>query len=75
MTRSTVFKNNKSQPIRLTKDVALPDNVKRVEIVKLEKALLIAPADTVWNAFFDGPLVSDDFLTERFQPTVLNPHL
>ncbi len=70
MTRSTVFKNNKSQAIRLPKDVALPDSVKRVEIVKLGKARLIAPADTAWDAFFDGPGVSDDFMAVREQPAM-----
>ncbi len=70
MTRSTVFKNNKSQAIRLPKDVALPDSVKRVEIVKLGKSRLIAPADTVWDSFFDGPGVSDDFMAAREQPAM-----
>ncbi len=70
MTRSTVFKNNKSQAIRLPKDVALPDSVKRVEIVKLGNARLIAPADTAWDSFFNGPGVSDDFMAARQQPTM-----
>ncbi|NQV58480.1 MAG: antitoxin [Alphaproteobacteria bacterium] len=68
MTQSTVFTTNKSQAIRLPKPVALPDSVKRVEIVKLGKARLIAPADSSWDTFFDGPSVSDDFMSERDQP-------
>ncbi len=68
MTQSTVFTTNKSQAIRLPKPVALPDSVKRVEIIKLGKARLITPADASWDTFFDGPSVSDDFLTERVQP-------
>ena len=68
MTQSTVFTTNKSQAIRLPKPVALPDSVKRVEIIKLGQARLIAPADTAWDSFFDGPQVSDDFAIERDQP-------
>jgi virulence-associated protein VagC len=34
MTRSTVFYNNKTQAVRLPKAVALPETVKRVEIIK-----------------------------------------
>ena len=68
MAKSTVFMNNKSQAVRLPKPVALPESVKQVEIVKLGQARLIAPADTAWDSFFDGPDVSDDFACARLQP-------
>jgi antitoxin VapB len=70
MTQSTVFKSNKSQAVRLPKAVALPDSVKKVEIVKLGKARLIAPVDASWDSFFDGPTVSDDFMSDREQPAM-----
>jgi len=68
MTQSTVFTTNKSQAVRLPKAVALPASVKRVEIVKLGHARLITPTDLVWDAFFDGPGVSEDFMEDRAQP-------
>lgn len=68
MEQSTVFKSNKSQAIRLPKAVALPDSVKKVDIVKLGHARLIAPAGEVWDSWFDGPGASDDFMRERDQP-------
>lgn len=68
MTESTVFKSNKSQAIRLPKAVALPDSVKKVEIVKLGQARLIAPVGSAWDSFFDGPRVSEDFMRQRDQP-------
>jgi len=68
MTQSTVFTTNKSQAVRLPKAVALPASVKRVEIVKLGHARLITPVDMAWEVFFDGPVVSDDFMTDRAQP-------
>ncbi len=68
MAQSTVFTTNKSQAVRLPKAVALPDSVKRVEIIKLGSARLITPVDSVWDTFFDGPAVTDDFMTERAQP-------
>ena len=58
MAQSTVFKSNKSQAVRLPKAVALPDSVKRVDIVKLGGARLISPADTAWDSFFEGAEVS-----------------
>jgi antitoxin VapB len=66
--RSTVFKSNRSQAVRLPKAVALPDDVREVEIVKIGNSRLISPAGHSWDAFFDGPLMPDDFMTERVQP-------
>ena len=45
MDHATVFTIDKSQAIRLPKAVALPENVKRVRIIKLGQARLITPAD------------------------------
>ena len=70
MQQSTVFKSNKSQAVRLPKPVALPDSVKKVDIVKLGNARLITPAGESWDHWFDGPGVSDDFMMEREQPTI-----
>ena len=70
MERSTVFKSNKSQAVRLPKPVALPESVKKVDIVKLGNARLITPAGESWDFWFDGPGVSDDFMSERGQPAM-----
>lgn len=70
MEKSTVFKSNKSQAVRLPKPVALPDSVKKVDIVKLGNARLITPAGESWDYWFDGPGVSDDFMLEREQPAI-----
>ena len=68
MEQSTVFKSNQSQAVRLPKAVALPESVKRVDIVKLGNRRLITPAGTAWDSWFDGPGVTDDFMVEREQP-------
>ncbi|HEY7708475.1 MAG TPA: type II toxin-antitoxin system VapB family antitoxin [Candidatus Entotheonella sp.] len=68
MEQSTVFKSNQSQAVRLPKAVALPESVKRVDIVKLGNSRLITPAGTAWDSWFDGPGVTDDFMVEREQP-------
>ena len=69
MTKATIFTNNKSQAVRLPKDVALPDTVKRVEIIKLGKTRLITPVGISWDSFFDNPVVSEDFMSDRQQPS------
>jgi antitoxin VapB len=68
--RTTVFKNNRTQAVRLPKALALDEGVREVEIVMWGKGRLILPVDAVWDDFFDEPGVTDDFLVERDQPAV-----
>ncbi|MCH5487495.1 type II toxin-antitoxin system VapB family antitoxin [Pseudomonas syringae] len=68
MEQSTVFKSNRSQAVRLPKAVALPDDVKRVDIIAVGRTRIISPAGEMWNSWFDGESVSDDFMAERGQP-------
>ena len=70
MEQTTVFKSNRSQAVRLPKAVALPEGVKRVDVVAVGRTRIIAPAGEVWDSWFDGPGVSDDFMAEREQPAV-----
>jgi|GEM_PF-145648 len=68
MEKTTVFKSNRTQAVRLPKAVAFPDNVKQVDIVAVGRARLIVPAGEVWDSWFDGPDVSPDFMDQREQP-------
>ncbi len=68
MEQASVFKTNKSQAVRLPKPVALPDNVKRVDIIPLGRGRLIVPAGEAWDSWFDGEQVSNDFMSDREQP-------
>lgn len=68
MTRTTIFMNNRTQAVRLPKGLALPDDVKQVEITAIGHTRIISPIDSVWDSWFDGPGVSDDFMQEREQP-------
>ncbi len=70
MARSTVFRNHTTQAVRLPKAVALPDNVKEVEVTVVGDARIITPADRVWDTWFAGPGVTDDFMVERAQPPI-----
>ncbi|MCY4379289.1 MAG: type II toxin-antitoxin system VapB family antitoxin [Candidatus Dadabacteria bacterium] len=67
MERVKVFKNNKSQAVRLPKPVSLPDTVKEVDIVRLGRSRLITPAGEAWDSWFEGEGVTDDFMNERDQ--------
>jgi antitoxin VapB len=70
MARSTVFVSNRSQAVRLPKAVAFPEGVRQVEVIRLGNSRLITPVGRRWDEFFiNGPQVSDDFMTEREQPS------
>lgn len=69
MARTTVFKNNTTQAVRLPKDVALPDDVREVDVFAMGSVRLIVPAGGAWDYWFDhGTQVSGDFMEAREQP-------
>lgn len=68
MEQTSIFKNNRSQAVRLPKAVAMPDDVKRVDVVAIGRVRIITPAGEAWDSWFDGPGVSADFMSERNQP-------
>lgn len=68
MKQGSVFQSNRSQAVRLPKAVALPDDVKRVDVVVLGRARIITPAGESWDSWFDGEGVTHDFMDEREQP-------
>jgi antitoxin VapB len=69
MEQGSVFQSNRSQAIRLPKAVALPDDVKRVDIVTMGRARIITPAGESWDSWFDSEGVSSDFMVDREQPS------
>jgi len=65
MARTTLFYSNRSQAVRLPKDVAFPDGVQAVVIRRDGRRRVIVPADAVWDDFFETPGLD---LGERNQP-------
>lgn len=65
MTRTTVFQSNRSQAVRLPKDVAFPEDVREVAILRDGDRRIIVPADRAWDDFFAAPGID---LGERNQP-------
>jgi antitoxin VapB len=64
-----VFRNNRTQAVRLPKDVAFPPDVDEVEILVIGEARLIAPKGRRWASFFaEGPFAEVDFMADRAQP-------
>lgn len=68
MEQGAVFQSNRSQAVRLPKAVALPEDVKRVNVVAIGRTRILTPAGESWDSWFDGENVSADFMSEREQP-------
>lgn len=68
MEQGAVFQSNRSQAVRLPKAVALPNDVRRVDVVAIGRTRILTPVGEAWDTWFDGPEVSADFMTERKQP-------
>ncbi len=65
MTRTTLFQSNRSQAVRLPKDVAFPVDVREVTILRDGDRRVIVPADRIWDDFFSAPGID---LGDREQP-------
>ena len=63
-----VFKSSTSQAIRLPKNVALPESIKRVNITPVGSGRLIVPAGESWDSWFREEGVKDDFMASCEQP-------
>jgi antitoxin VapB len=66
--KTRIFKSNRSQAVRLPKEVAFPESVKDVEITAVGNKRTIQPVGQSWGEWFDAPGVSSDFMVERKQP-------
>jgi antitoxin VapB len=66
--QGSVFQSNRSQAIRLPKAVALPEDVKRVDVVAIGRTRIISPVGESWDTWFDGEGVTADFMPGREQP-------
>lgn len=69
---TTVFLSNRSQAVRLPKAVALPEDVKKVEVIAVGRTRIITPAGESWDSWFAGNdnNVSADFMNDREQPAM-----
>ena len=66
MTRTTLFLTNGTQAVRLPKDVAFPEGVSEVTILKDGARRIIVPSGAVWDDFFAEP--GDPDFPDRDQP-------
>lgn len=62
--KASLFRNNKSQAVRLPKDFEF-EGVSEVTIEKQGNSVVITPARESWLSFGDEQRADSDFLSER----------
>jgi antitoxin VapB len=66
MATAALFDNNKNQAVRLPNEFRFPEGVKRVNIRRQGKSLVITPVGWGWDAYFrNAEPASDDFMVDR----------
>lgn len=65
MTRTTLFQSNRTQAVLLPRDVAFPEGVRSVTVLRDGKRRIISPSDAAWDDFFESHGID---LGERDQP-------
>jgi antitoxin VapB len=55
MTRTTLFRSNGFQAIRLPKEAAFPEGVKAVTVLRDGARRVIVPTNASWDDFFAEP--------------------
>lgn len=68
MKQGAVLKTNRGQAINLPETIALPENVKRVDVVAIGRARILTPAGETWDTWFEDIGVTTDFMAVREQP-------
>ncbi|MDO5073959.1 MAG: type II toxin-antitoxin system VapB family antitoxin [Neisseria animaloris] len=66
--QASIFKNNTNQAVRLPKQAAFPDSVKKVDVVIVGRSRVLIPENDVWDTWFDTVEVPPDFMESREQP-------
>ncbi len=71
MDKAKLFKNGRSQAVRLPKEYRIEDS--EVYIKKIDDVILLIPKDSIWSALEKSlNYFSADFLKERNQPQLQN---
>jgi antitoxin VapB len=66
-TTTRLFQSNRTQAVRLPRDVAFPETVREVCIFREGRRRVIVPANAIWDDFFEAG-GHPDFPAERDQP-------
>jgi antitoxin VapB len=68
--KATIFRLNRSQAMRIPKDLAFPDHVKEVIVRRSGESLIVTPLGKKWSDFFAMLPADDDFIVHGDPPPI-----
>lgn len=68
--KATLFRLNRSQAMRIPKDLAFPDHVKEVILRRSGESLIVTPLAKKWSDFIAMLPADDDFIVPNDPPPI-----
>ena len=68
MVRTRLFESNKTQAVRLAKEVAFPPDVKDVEVIRVGRSVIISPVGKRWTTYAEQFPLCPDFARPEQPP-------
>jgi antitoxin VapB len=68
MVQTRLFESNKTQAVRLAKEVAFPPDVTEVDVVRVGRSVVVSPVGERWTDFFDAAPTCPDFVRPEQLP-------
>ncbi len=65
---AALFRSNRSQAVRIPKDLEFPDDLKKVMVRRIGKAIMLVPKGAEWDIFLSMLPADDDFLAPDDPP-------
>ena len=57
-----IFRSNRSQAVRIPKDMEFPDDLKKVLVRRVGKAIMLVPKGAEWDVFLSMLPADSDFM-------------
>ena len=65
---ATLFRSNRSQAVRIPKDIEFPDDLKKVMVRRVGNAIMLVPKGAEWDMFLSMVPADDDFVAPDDPP-------
>lgn len=65
---AALFRSNRSQAVRIPKDMEFPDDLKKVVVRRVGKAIMLVPKGAEWDMFLSMLPADEDFVAPDDPP-------
>jgi|CXWL01.1.fsa_nt_gi antitoxin VapB len=65
---AALFRSNRSQAVRIPKDMEFPDDLKKVLVRRVGNAIMLVPKGSEWDMFLSMVPADEDFVAPNDPP-------